>query len=184
MNKTSFRQHGSVTKSKYASVEDFSLDLLAGSSNSVDAEEIYFDFMKQRFVYSKETNTFCKLCYPTKETMGYYLKTSGYGTEVVAATKKWGRNLIEYPSPTLTKLMKKQCMQPTFVFQVFSALSWSINGYWYYSLFALFMLFMFESIVAKACLMIKSALAYTRGVSQSRILMVYLCGKWKKLSGT
>jgi len=67
----------------------------AGSSSAVDLEEIYFDFRKQCFVYSKENGTFCKLSYPTKETFGYYLKSSGHGSEakVLAATEKWGRNV-------------------------------------------------------------------------------------------
>lgn len=65
------------------------------SSTSPDTEEIYFDFRKQRFIYSNEKNTFCKLPYPSKETIGYYLKNTGYGTEakILAATEKWGRNV-------------------------------------------------------------------------------------------
>ena len=61
----------------------------------MDTEEIYFDFRKQRFVYSNENGTFCKLTYPTKETFGHYLKCTGHGTEakVLAATEKWGRNV-------------------------------------------------------------------------------------------
>lgn len=67
----------------------------AGTSSTKDLEEIYFDFRKQCFIYSKEKNTFCKLIYPTKETIGHYLKCSGHGSEakVVAATEKWGRNV-------------------------------------------------------------------------------------------
>jgi len=58
-------------------------------------EEIYFDFRKQRFIFSKENNTFCKLPYPTKETFGYYLKSTGHGTDakVAVATENWGRNV-------------------------------------------------------------------------------------------
>lgn len=68
---------------------------LIGPSSSADAEEIFFDFRKQRFIYSKEKETFCKLPYPSKETFGYYLKSTGHGTEakVVAAAEKWGRNV-------------------------------------------------------------------------------------------
>ncbi|XP_022718452.1 probable manganese-transporting ATPase PDR2 isoform X3 [Durio zibethinus] len=68
---------------------------VASSSSATDAEEIYFDFRKQCFIYSKEGESFCKLPYPTKETFGYYLKCSGHGSEakVLAATEKWGRNV-------------------------------------------------------------------------------------------
>jgi cation-transporting ATPase 13A1 len=58
-------------------------------------EEFYFDFRKQCFIYSKENGTFRKLPYPTKETFGHYLKSTGHGSEakVAAATEKWGRNV-------------------------------------------------------------------------------------------
>lgn len=68
---------------------------LKSNSTAEDIEEIYFDFRKQRFIYSKEKKTFCKLPYPTKESLGYYLKNTGHGSEakVAVATDKWGRNV-------------------------------------------------------------------------------------------
>lgn len=65
------------------------------SSSTANKEEIYFDFRKQRFIFSAEKDTFCKLPYPTKESFGYYLKSSGHGSEtkLTAATDKWGRNV-------------------------------------------------------------------------------------------
>ncbi|XP_009763607.1 probable manganese-transporting ATPase PDR2 [Nicotiana sylvestris] len=157
---------------------------LAGSSSAEDLEEIYFDFRKQRYIYSKEKGTFSKLLYPSKETFGYYLKNTGHGTEakIVAATEKWGRNVFEYPQPTFQKLMKEQVMEPFFVFQVFCVGLWCLDEYWYYSLFTLFMLFMFESTMAKSRLKTLSELRRVRVDTQT--LMVYRCGKWVKLSGT
>ncbi|RDX85868.1 putative manganese-transporting ATPase PDR2, partial [Mucuna pruriens] len=156
----------------------------AGSSSVVDLEENYFDFRKQCFMYSTEKGTFCKLSYPTKETFGYYLKCSGHGSEakVLAATEKWGRNVFDYPQPTFQKLMKEHCMEPFFVFQVFCVGLWCLDEYWYYSLFTLFMLFMFESTMAKSRLKTLTELRRVRVDSQ--ILMVHRCGKWVKLSGT
>lgn len=157
---------------------------LAGSSSSEGLEEIYFEFRKQQYIYSKEKGTFSKLPYPSKETFGYYLKNTGHGTEakVVAATEKWGRNVFEYPQPTFQKLMKEQVIEPFFVFQVFCVGLWCLDEYWYYSLFTLFMLFMFESTMAKSRLKTLSELRRVRVDSQT--LMVYRCGKWVKLSGT
>nr|GMC63166.1 probable manganese-transporting ATPase PDR2 [Ipomoea batatas] len=154
------------------------------SSSTENVDEIYFDFRKQRFIYSKEKGTFCKLPYPCKETFGYYLKNTGHGTEakVLAATEKWGRNVFEYPQPTFQKLMKEQCMEPFFVFQVFCVGLWCLDEYWYYSLFTLFMLFMFESTMAKSRIKTLSELRRVRVDSET--LMVYRCGKWVKLSGT
>ncbi|MBA0843668.1 hypothetical protein Goarm_000836, partial [Gossypium armourianum] len=162
----------------------FSYLYIASSSSAKDVEEIYFDFRKQCFIYSEEEDTFCKLPYPTKETFGYYLKCSGHGSDakVLAATEKWGRNVFEYPQPTFRKLMKEHCMEPFFVFQVFCVGLWCLDEYWYYSLFTLFMLFMFESTMAKSRLKTLSELRRVRVDSQT--LMVHRCGKWVKLSGT
>lgn len=68
---------------------------MTDSASSGDMEEIFFDFRKQRFIYSKELGAFSKLPYPTKETFGLYLKCTGHGTEakVATATEKWGRNV-------------------------------------------------------------------------------------------
>ncbi|KAK3027179.1 hypothetical protein RJ639_042445 [Escallonia herrerae] len=157
---------------------------LAGSLSPSGSEEIYFDFRKQCFIYSHEKESFCKLPYPSKETFGYYLKSTGYGTEakIVAAAEKWGRNVFEYPQPTFQKLMKEHCMEPFFVFQVFCVGLWCLDEYWYYSLFTLFMLFMFESTMAKSRLKTLSELRRVRVDSQT--LMAYRCGKWIKLAGT
>lgn len=157
---------------------------LKSTSTAVDIEEIYFDFRKQRFIYSKEKKTFSKLPYPTKESLGYYLKSTGHGSEakVAVAIDKWGRNVFEYPQPTFQKLMKEHCMEPFFVFQVFCVGLWCLDEYWYYSLFTLFMLFMFESTMAKARLKTLTELRRVRVDNQT--LMVHRCGKWVKLSGT
>ncbi|CAL5420649.1 unnamed protein product [Camellia sinensis] len=135
-------------------------------------EVVPLHFRKQCFIYSKESETFCKLPYPSKETFGYYLKSTGHGSEakVNVATEKWGRNVFEYPQPTFQKLMKEHCMEPFFVFQC-----------WYYSLFTLFMLFMFESTMAKSRLKTLTELRRVRVDGQT--VMVHRCGKWVKLSG-
>lgn len=66
----------------------------SSASSTENANEIYFVFRKQCFIFSAEKNTFCKLPYPTKESFGYYLKSTGHGSEakVAIATDKWGRN--------------------------------------------------------------------------------------------
>ncbi|CAL9770284.1 unnamed protein product [Musa acuminata subsp. burmannicoides] len=159
---------------------------VAGSSASSvgNTDEIYFDFRKQCFNFSVEKNTFAKLPYPTKEPFGYYLKSSGHGSEakVAAATDKWGRNVFDYPQPTFQKLIKEQVMEPFFVFQVFCVGLWCLDEYWYYSLFTLFMLFLFESTMAKSRLKTLTELRRVRVDGQ--MVMVHRCGKWVKLSGT
>ncbi|XP_072959274.1 probable manganese-transporting ATPase PDR2 [Typha angustifolia] len=160
--------------------------IVAGSSasSSGTVEEIYFDFRKQSFIFSPERETFSKLLYPTKEPFSYYLRHSGHGSEakVISATDKWGRNVFEYPQPTFQKLMKEHCMEPFFVFQVFCVGLWCLDEYWYYSLFTLFMLFLFESTMAKSRLKTLTELRRVRVDNQT--LMVHRGGKWVKLQGT
>lgn len=60
--------------------------------------------------------------------------------------------------------------------QVFCVGLWCLDEYWYYSLFTLFMLFMFESTMAKSRLKTLSELRRVRVDSQT--LMVYRCGKY------
>ncbi|KAK9170624.1 hypothetical protein Syun_002764 [Stephania yunnanensis] len=161
--------------------------LTESSSTVLDIDEVFFDFRKQRFIFSKEKDTFCKLPYPTKETFANYLKSTGHGTEakLVIATDKWGRNIFEYPQPTFRKLMKEHCMEPFLSFKyiiVFCVGLWCLDEYWYYSLFTLFMLFLFESTMAKSRLKTLTELRRVRVDGQT--LMVHRSGKWVQLSGT
>ncbi|OEL17438.1 putative manganese-transporting ATPase PDR2 [Dichanthelium oligosanthes] len=109
---------------------------VASSSTAGETEEIYFDFRKQRFIYSAEKDNFLKLRYPTKEPIGHYAKGTGFGTEarINTAVDKWGRNIFEYPQPTFQKLIKEQIMEPFFVFQVFCVALWCLDEYCIYTI--------------------------------------------------
>jgi len=80
----------------------FCRKVLAGSSPSLttEVEEFSFDFRKQRFIFSEEKRKFCKLPYPSKETAGFYIKNTGYGSDAKAnaAMEKWGRNVLLFRS--------------------------------------------------------------------------------------
>jgi manganese-transporting P-type ATPase len=71
------------------------VQVASSSSAPGEMEEVYFDFRKQRFIYSAEKDNFFKLRYPTKEVFGHYTKGTGYGTEakINTAVDKWGRNM-------------------------------------------------------------------------------------------
>lgn len=53
---------------------------------------------------------------------------------------------------------------------------WCLDEFWYYSVFTLFMLFMFESTMAKSRLKTLTDLRRVRVDSQT--VMVYRCGKY------
>lgn len=61
--------------------------------------------------------------------------------------KKYGKNTFEVPIPTFIELFKEHLVAPFFVFQIFCVCLWFLDDMWYFSLFTLFMLFVFESTV-------------------------------------
>ncbi|KAF9272565.1 hypothetical protein BGZ74_005192, partial [Mortierella antarctica] len=81
--------------------------------------------------------------------MGELQKARGL-TEAQTKTSQatYGMNRFDIPTPKFTELFKEHAVAPFFIFQVFCVALWMLDEYWYYSLFTLFMLIVFESIVA------------------------------------
>lgn len=59
----------------------------------------------------------------------------------------WGANKIDVPIPKFFDIYKEHLVAPFFVFQIFCSGLWLLDEYWYYSLFTLVMLFVFEGTV-------------------------------------
>ncbi|KAJ3369644.1 hypothetical protein GGF31_005162 [Allomyces arbusculus] len=116
---------------------------------SKDAGEIAFEFQKQTFVYDRETGTFKPRAYPVGRTVGEYraMRSGLSVAQVESLTRQYGKNEFDIPVPTFLSLMREHVMAPFFVFQVFCVGLWALDEYWYYSLFTLGMLAMFESTV-------------------------------------
>eukprot|EP00878_Enallax_costatus_P016666 GHUV01017486.1.p1 GENE.GHUV01017486.1~~GHUV01017486.1.p1 ORF type:complete len:1230 (+),score=386.32 GHUV01017486.1:189-3878(+) len=148
-----------------------------------DHTELAFEFRKLRFTYHPDSNTFERLKFPVHEPFDYYLKASGYGTpdKVGAAVQQWGLNKFEVPVPPFADLLKEQMLAPFFVFQVFCVGLWCLDDYWYYSLFTLGMLVMFECTVV---MQRQRNLRELRSLQTPKMrLQAYRAGKWEEVPG-
>ncbi|CAI7759985.1 unnamed protein product [Closterium sp. NIES-54] len=154
-----------------------------GADEGEEEEEVRMCYRRQQFVFDEGEREFKKLRFPSKETFGTYVQWKGYGTpaKVDAARHRWGRNAFEFPAPTFLALFKEQCSEPFFVFQVFCVALWCMDEYWYYSIFTLFMLLVFESTVVASRLRTLSELRRVRVDTQG--ILVHREGKWVTLTG-
>ncbi|KAL9550429.1 hypothetical protein PS6_005553 [Mucor atramentarius] len=122
-------------------------------SKSIDNSEdiISFVFQQKKFIWNFDKKQFQKLLYPSdlNHTVGSYQSTKGLTTqkEIESRTHAYGLNKFEIPLPTFMELFKEHAVAPFFVFQIFCVGLWCLDEYWYYSLFTLFMLVVFECTV-------------------------------------
>lgn len=111
-----------------------------------------FTFQKTVFCYWKPAarrTDFERLSYPTCGLVQHFHARTGYiqEQEVAMAGRLWGNNVFDIPLPPFLELFKEHAVAPFFVFQVLCVLLWSLDEYWYYSLFTLVLLVVFESTV-------------------------------------
>jgi cation-transporting ATPase 13A1 len=108
-----------------------------------------FDFHKRRYLWEASERKWQKVAFPVRESMRFYANSRGLPDDasIADAAARWGLNSFEIPLPTYRELYAEQCRQPFFVFQVACVVLWSLDEYWYYSLFTLLMLLMFEGTV-------------------------------------
>lgn len=100
---------------------------------------------------SKGPVTFRPLQYPIQMPLSFYAKDwKGHASleSCQAAAQVYGRNSTALQLPSFTELLGVQLVAPFFLFQIFCVVLWSLDEYWYYALFTLLALLMFESTVA------------------------------------
>lgn len=130
-----------------AEICEIDRDQVAGKEN------LSFLFQKRRFLYDEKTGSFAPLVFEMdkepKPLIGDFQKSRGVGKDsnVEHIRQHYGPNIFDIPVPTFTELFKEHAVAPFFVFQIFCVGLWMLDEYWYYSLFTLFMLVMFESTV-------------------------------------
>ncbi|KAI5478803.1 cation-transporting ATPase 4 [Pseudohyphozyma bogoriensis] len=118
-------------------------------TNRVNADPIiFFSYQRDTYQYSPETRSFARLSYPcdSAPTLDSLKPSTGLATakEIDAVRRDYGKNIFDIPVPTFAELFAEHAVAPFFVFQVFCVGLWCLDDYWYYSLFTLFMLIVFE----------------------------------------
>jgi len=170
-----------------------------GRTGDEPREEVRFEFHKTVFslapprsgggggdeagaVAAGDDASFVQLRMPVGEELAFYVQARGYrdAPSVAAAEYVHGANACHIPERSFLELFKEHALAPFFVFQVVCVLLWSLDDYWYYSLFTLVMLVVFEATVVKSRQRNTEEMrAYSAPASRVCALRA---GKWEELS--
>ncbi|CAH3839816.1 endoplasmic reticulum transmembrane helix translocase [Pieris brassicae] len=108
--------------------------------------DVWFVFQKSKYVYDWDKKKFQSVVFPVNKQYEEYLDSKGYSDDesIELAEKEFGKNEMIMVVPEFMELFKERATAPFFVFQVFCVGLWCLDKYWYYSIFTLVMLVMFE----------------------------------------
>ncbi|KAG8216948.1 ATPase [Butyriboletus roseoflavus] len=110
-----------------------------------------FNYQRDTYVVAKSSPVaFTRLPYPctSHPPLSDFLAPPGLATKEIDSLKSlYGKNEFNIPVPSFVELFGEHATAPFFVFQIFCVALWCLDEYWYYSIFTLFMLVMFECTV-------------------------------------
>jgi cation-transporting ATPase 13A1 len=119
--------------------------------NPSDSSSYTFNYQRDTYsVSSLSPLTFARLAYPSsgKPPLSIFLSPKGLTSKQLPELYDlYGGNEFNIPIPSFTELFGEHATAPFFVFQIFCVALWCLDEYWYYSLFTLFMLIVFECTV-------------------------------------
>ncbi|XP_065339306.1 endoplasmic reticulum transmembrane helix translocase [Cloeon dipterum] len=142
----------------------------------------WFLFQKTKYLWDADKKQFRGLEFPTNGSFGAYADWKGHkeDSEVASAENKYGKNQVDMVVPEFSELFLERATAPFFVFQVLCVALWCLDKYWYYSLFTLVMLVMFE------CTLVHQQL---RNMAEIRemgnkpfLMMAYRNRRWRPLA--
>ena len=124
------------------------ISFLLSSQRSDQPDLVFFSYQRDTYNYDPVTRSFGKISYPCDDSPTFSTLQSRTGLdteeEIASITRDFGKNVFDIPIPTFAELFAEHAVAPFFVFQVFCVGLWCLDEYWYYSLFTLFMLIVFE----------------------------------------
>ncbi|KRY39294.1 putative cation-transporting ATPase 13A1, partial [Trichinella spiralis] len=144
---------------------------------------VWFEFQKSKYVYDAlEKRRFEPVKFPENMPFQFYKEWKGYVIEgeLKLVASHLGTNTMEMVISTFAELFQERATAPFFVFQVFCVCLWCLEEFWYYALFTLFMLVMFEITVVKQQL---NSMQEIRSMGNKPYLIyAYRNTKWAKIS--
>ncbi|EKM53145.1 uncharacterized protein PHACADRAFT_163440 [Phanerochaete carnosa HHB-10118-sp] len=116
-----------------------------------DLKTYTFSYQRDTYVLqSADPVVFVTLPYPSASNpplATYHAPTGLRSANVQELRELYGKNEFNIPIPSFSALFAEHATAPFFVFQIFCVALWCLDEYWYYSLFTLFMLVVFECTV-------------------------------------
>lgn len=104
-----------------------------------------------KYIYNDQSKQFTPIAFPVSQPVRFHyfkkMLESKARIDVDALKEHYGPNKFDIPIPQFFELFKEHMVAPFFVFQMFCVALWFLDEMWYYSMFTLVMLFVFESTV-------------------------------------
>ncbi|KAG8757399.1 hypothetical protein FRC14_002103 [Serendipita sp. 396] len=150
-----------------------------------DKNSYTFKYQSDTYLYNAKDNSFAPISYPSDSKPPLSTFNSPHGASKTVGVSAgdvdkfitlYGKNEFDIPIPSFATLFGEHAVAPFFVFQIFCVALWCLDEYWYYSLFTLFMLVMFE------CTVVWQRLRTLREFRTMSVMpydiQVYRSGKW------